>query len=135
MIRIFKVLVPASVFALFIADIVLMLASYTAATYLYNGGDPELFFLYEGGFQKLIVPMSVILLGLFFQDLYADIRVVSRLQLLQQLCLVTGLAFGAQALVNYWSNGMGAPAWNDDYRKRFHTGRFVHLPAAVQFGN
>ena len=63
--------------------------------------DFEIFLLYEDGLAQLGVVIASVVLGLYFQDLYANIRVRSRILLLQQLALVIGLVFLMQAVLTY----------------------------------
>src|ERR1700742_3016934 len=80
MIRIFSVFIPSRVFTLFVSEIVLLYLCYLAASYV----DPDL------GDASL-----------FFANLYADVRVDSRISLFQKLCVVFGVSFIAQGLIGY----------------------------------
>ena len=53
--------------------------------------------------------MLSIIVGLHFHDLYSQIHVKSRIVLLQQLCLVMGVAFLTQGLVGYADPNLRVP--------------------------
>jgi lipopolysaccharide/colanic/teichoic acid biosynthesis glycosyltransferase len=106
-IRIFKVLIPASVLALFLVEAVLIFACFAAIPYFQEDGD--LFLFYESGWQQIAIAEALILLGMYFSHLYDDLRIRSRIQFLQQLSLVIGVTFIAQALLSYWNIEMELP--------------------------
>ncbi|HWE49374.1 MAG TPA: sugar transferase [Bryobacteraceae bacterium] len=102
MIRIFSIVVPARIFTLFISEIVILCACYAASAY----ADPDIedvsiFLLYDSGFFRLGIAVLFVILGLFFANLYADVRIRSRLALLQSLCMIFGAAIFGQGLLSY----------------------------------
>ncbi len=101
MIRIFRVFIPASVLALLVSEAVLIFCCYVLASFLVLDTDPGLFLLYEGGFGRIAIVVACVMLGIYFHDLYTRFRIKSRTLLLQQLCLVLGIAFLTQALLSY----------------------------------
>ncbi len=101
MIRIFKIFVPTSVLALLFSEVLLIFASYLASVYLSPDMDMEVFIQYEDGLTRIAIVTALILAGLYFNDLYTNVRVRSRLLLGQQLCLVVGVAFIVQALLSF----------------------------------
>ncbi|MBV8073037.1 MAG: sugar transferase [Acidobacteriaceae bacterium] len=100
MIRLFRVFIPTSVVALLLSEIVLVLACYTAAI-LILGIDLQFYLFEENNYWKLLVITGLIILVLYFQDLYADLRIVSRILLVQQVCLAVGCALLTMAFVGY----------------------------------
>src|SRR6266699_3261933 len=106
MIRIFKIFVPTSILALLISEVVLLLSCYLAAVVLFAGVDPEAFLLYDNGIERILIVVIVELLGIYLLDLYSDVKVYSRIQIVQHICLVIGIAFISQALLSYLS-----PTW------------------------
>ncbi len=100
MIRLFRVFIPASVLALLLSECLLILICYTLASYV-EGGDPQFYLLTEGNWTKVLVVAAVIMAGLYFQDLYTDLRIPSRLVLLQQVCLAVGCALLFMAFLGY----------------------------------
>jgi sugar transferase (PEP-CTERM system associated) len=101
MIRLFRVFVPASVVALLFAEIVLIFCCYILPILLLTDEDLEVFLLYDGGFTRVALVVASVLFGLYFLDLYTNLRVKSNIMLVQQLCLVVGVVFLGQALINY----------------------------------
>ncbi len=100
MIRLFRVFIPASVLALLISECALLLICYTLASYA-GGEDPQLYFITEGNWWKVLVVVGVIITGLYFQDLYTELRIPSRMVLVQQVCLAIGCALLFLALLGY----------------------------------
>ncbi len=107
MIRLFRVFIPASVVGLLISEILLIFACYVAAslvrtpffqtTYL----DPYTYLVVEANWWKLLVVVGLIVLGMYFQDLYADLRIVSRVLLVQQVCLAVGASLLLMAFLGF----------------------------------
>ena len=111
MIRIFKIFVPTSILALLLSETVLLLSCYLAAVVLVAGVDPEVFLLYDNGIERVAIVIVVELLGLYLLDLYSDVKVHSRILIVQQICLVIGIAFISQALLSYSSPSWIIPRW------------------------
>jgi sugar transferase (PEP-CTERM system associated) len=101
MIRIFKVFVPASVIALLLSETVLIFACYLIATFFVLDVDPQVFLLYDNGLWRIGIVVVCLMVGIYFHDLYTQFRIKSRIVLIQQLCLVVGIAFLTQALLSY----------------------------------
>ncbi len=101
MVRLFRVFVPVGTLALLISEILLVTGAFVLASYLIIPADPGDYLLYEGGLQSISLVVLSILVGLYLHDLYTDIHLKSRIILLQQLCLVMGIAFLFQGLVSY----------------------------------
>jgi lipopolysaccharide/colanic/teichoic acid biosynthesis glycosyltransferase len=101
MIRIFRILVPTSVLALILSEILLIYGCYTLAAYVTLDVEADLFFFNDSGFLKIGVTTAVIVLGLYFSNQYNELRIRSRIRLIQQLCGVIGAAFLIQALMSY----------------------------------
>ena len=102
MIRLFSIVIPTRVLTLFISEIVLLFACFTAAAYTDpDVGDGSIFLLYDSGIARIAGVVVFIVLGLFFRNLYAEVRIRSRLALFQDLCVIFGLAFLGQGLLGY----------------------------------
>jgi sugar transferase (PEP-CTERM system associated) len=99
-IRLFRVFIPASVVALLISEIILILGCYVLALY-FLGIDPAFYLFEERNYWKFLVVAAVIILGLYFQDLYGDLRIISNILLVQQVCLSVGLALLISAFIGY----------------------------------
>jgi lipopolysaccharide/colanic/teichoic acid biosynthesis glycosyltransferase len=96
---------------LFFCEILLITASFYVAALIDLDLEPSLYFLYEGGLGRLIFAGATILLAMYFHHLYTDVRVRSRVLLVQQLCEVFGLALVAQSLVVYMMPDWILPRW------------------------
>lgn len=101
MIRIFRVFIPTSVLALLLSEVVLIYFSLILASLLVNDLDPEFFLLEQEGLFRITIVVVSILVGLYFQDLYNNLRVRSRMLLVQQFSMAIGIAFLFQALLTY----------------------------------
>src|ERR1700693_5577298 len=84
---------------LFFCEIALIAGAFYGAARIDLDFEPSLYFLYEGGLERLLLVAATILLAMYFYHLYADVRVRSRVVLLQKLCEVFGIAMVAQSLV------------------------------------
>lgn len=104
-------LVPPTVLALLISEILLLYSAYLVPTYFLLTIDPIVWLVYEDGFLRITVLVFGLLLGLYFQDLYSDLRVPNRFHLFQQVCLVIGIAFLLQATVSYVAPELQLPRW------------------------
>jgi lipopolysaccharide/colanic/teichoic acid biosynthesis glycosyltransferase len=100
MIRLFRVFVPASTFALLVFEIVVIVSAFTFSTYLLLDLDPTDYLLNNLGMVSVALVSFSVLAGLYLQDLYSQVRVKSRLLLAQQLLMVVGIAFLLQALIS-----------------------------------
>ena len=109
MTRFFWVNVPATSLALLISDTLLTTSAFVLATYLTLDVDPQTYLLYDGGLVHLIPVLITILIGMHFSDLYSEVHVHSRIVLLQQLCLVMGVAFLTQGFLSYLSLTQSVP--------------------------
>ena len=108
MIRILRLLVPASVLAMFVCETALISASYVAAVYL-DDRDPHAFLIDQGGWMTVAVTIALMLLGMHFRKLYSELRIRSRILLLQELSLVMGATFIAEALMTYFGSAWALP--------------------------
>ena len=106
MIRLFNVSIRPATFILLLFETVLLTGSFLLATLLLADLDPLDYLLHDYGLISLALVVLSFLLGLHFQDLYTQIRVKSRVLLLQQLCMVTGVAFVTQGLISYLDNDL-----------------------------
>jgi len=102
---------PSAAFALLASETYLLLASYAIALALVVKVDPAVFLMYNRGFLRLAILMATLLVGFYLLDMYDDIRVRSRVALVQQVTLVFGVAFIIQALLNYVSRELLLPRW------------------------
>jgi len=101
MIRIFRVFVPGSILALLVSDAILLYTCYSLAAVLTLDADPQVFFRYDGGWLRVAIVTLTVMAGFYFQDLYTDIRIHSKILLIQQAGISLGAAFLFQALLVY----------------------------------
>ena len=101
MIRLFRVFVPASVVFLLISEAVLIFLCYCAASLFAVEGDPWLFLIYEYGLAQVALVVVCVMIGIYFHDLYWHFKIKSRTLLVSQICLVLGIAFLLEALLDY----------------------------------
>jgi sugar transferase (PEP-CTERM system associated) len=109
MIRLFKVFIPVGTLTLLVSEVLLVTSSFIFATYIVLEVDPTVFLLYDGGLSRIALVVLSILVGLHLHDLYSQIQVKSRIVLVQQLCLVMGVAFLCQGLIAYINATMRVP--------------------------
>jgi sugar transferase (PEP-CTERM system associated) len=109
MIRLFKVFIPVGTLTLLVSELVLVTSAFVFATYLTFDADPTVYLWDEGGLMRIMVVVFSILLGLHFHDLYSQFHVKSRIVLVQQLCLVMGVAFLSQGLIAYVHSSLRVP--------------------------
>src|ERR1035438_508440 len=100
MIRLFRVFVPANTVALAVFETIAITTAFSLAIYLGVEADPGDYLFYGTGWLSVALVSTSFLAGLYFQDLYAEVRVQSRLLLMQQLLMANGIAFLLQALVS-----------------------------------
>jgi sugar transferase (PEP-CTERM system associated) len=110
MMRLFPVFVPARVVGLLVSEILLICGSFILASYFVFQVDPADYLLYDGGLVNIALVLMSILIGLYLQDLYSDIRVHSKIVLLQQLCLAIGVAFLIEGFIAYLDKNLRMPA-------------------------
>ena len=109
MIRLFKVSIPSSAVVLVISDAVLLFSCYLFAAWLAIDVPLVTFLFEQSGYWHIAFVMAVIMLGLYFNDLYENYQVRSRIELIQQFCLALGVAFLLQSLVSYAQWGVLLP--------------------------
>ena len=100
MIRLFRVYVPAITLALMAFETIATLSAFIVSTYLFLELDPTDYLLYNLGLVSVALVSLSVLAGLYLQNLYSQIRVKSRLLLIQQLLMAVGIAFLFQALIS-----------------------------------
>jgi sugar transferase (PEP-CTERM system associated) len=111
-IRLFRVFIPASVVALLVSEILLVLACYgVASLFTPLAVDPAVYLFTEENYWKILVVAGCIILGLYFQDLYTDLRITSRILLVQQVCLAVGCALLILAFLGYLRPDMLLGRW------------------------
>jgi sugar transferase (PEP-CTERM system associated) len=100
LIRLFRVFIPASVLALLLSEIILILACYMIAILVLRM-DAGFYLFGEGNYWKLLVVTGFIILAMYYQDLYTELRITSRMLLVQQVCLAVGSALLLLAFLGF----------------------------------
>lgn len=113
MIRLFKISIPSAAVALFLSEAVLLFFCYTLATYWSTTEvSAEVYLIDDNGLWRIAVIVVIVLIGLYFVDLYENYRITSSIALVQQYCVVLGVALLIQALLNYGRrNDWVLPKW------------------------
>ena len=110
MIRIFSIVVAARVFTLFLTEIGLLFGCYVGAAYLDPDiGDAGVFLQYDGGFLRIGIVIILVLSGLYFSNLYAQLGIRSRVDLFQNLFLIFGATLFGEAFIGYLNRGLLVP--------------------------
>jgi len=111
MIRLFRVFIPTTVIGLLVSEILIAVACFVVGYLITGTEDMEVYFLLEDGIARTAIVVLTLIFGIYWADLYEDMQVTSALQLYQQFCLITGMAFLGQALVGYVDRQMIMPRW------------------------
>ncbi|MBV9081477.1 MAG: sugar transferase [Acidobacteriaceae bacterium] len=101
MIRLFRVFIPTTVVALLLSEVLLVLTCYAVAAMFSTYPDAWVYLVDEGNYWKLLLLAALIILGMYFQDLYTDLKIFSRILLAQQVCLSVGAALLLMAFAGY----------------------------------
>jgi len=105
--RIFRILVPAAILALLLADCLILFACYAAIPFQNSGTD--LFTLNDFLSQQIIVVLCVVIPGMYLKGLYEGVWNATPTSLLQQIGGVIGILMIAQALIRYWDADLALP--------------------------
>jgi sugar transferase (PEP-CTERM system associated) len=111
MIRLFRVFIPKSVLGLLLSDFLLLFACLLLPTYLLIP-SADIYLLYEDGLTKITFLVVTLMMGLYYQNLYTDIRVRNRMMLMQQVILTVGVGLMVQAVLAYVVPDLMAPRWS-----------------------
>ena len=111
MIRLFRVFIPTSVVALLISEIIFLILSFVIAIMSVTEVDPVFVLFYDLGLPRIAIAVFSILVGLYFQDMYTELRIRSRIYLWQQFSMAVGLAFLVQAMSTYANPAWILPRW------------------------
>ena len=87
--------------ALLVLDALVVFGCFITAAYICYWDVTELYLWYENGLVKIGIAAGSVLLGLYFQNLYAELRVRSLALLFQQVLMVISVVFLTQALLAY----------------------------------
>ncbi|HXE14816.1 MAG TPA: sugar transferase [Bryobacteraceae bacterium] len=111
MLRLLRLLVPTSVAALLVSEIAIIAFCYVVASIFTLNVDAYLYLVLERNFWKVLLVTGAITAGLYFQDLYSDFRIPSRILLVQEVCFAVGSALLFMAALGYISPNYLLPRW------------------------
>lgn len=97
--------------ALLISEAALILFCLVVVSLQVNDLDPEFYLIDQGGLMRMSFVVMSMLAGLYFQDLYNNLWVRSRLLLVQQVSMAIGVSFLFQALLTYANPDLMLPRW------------------------
>jgi hypothetical protein len=109
--RLRRIFGPSGVLALLVSELFLAVICYVVALILVVRMDPLVFLLHTKGLPRIGVILANVVVCFYFQDMYEDLRVRSRVALIQQVVLTFGMALVIQALLNYVSKELLLPRW------------------------
>lgn len=95
--------------ALLFCEILLIASCFLLVTFLILDVDPSVFLLSDNGLLRIGLAGASILFGLYFENLYVNLYVKSRVLLIQQLSLVMGIALVVQGFFGYVNDGWRLP--------------------------
>jgi exopolysaccharide biosynthesis polyprenyl glycosylphosphotransferase len=98
--RLFKVFFPTRVVALLLSEVAIVYGSFLASVLL-TEDPPKPFLFDEAGLYRIGLATLCVIAGFYFNDLYSQLRVRSKSQLLQQVCFVLGVVFLIQSLLDF----------------------------------
>jgi lipopolysaccharide/colanic/teichoic acid biosynthesis glycosyltransferase len=101
MIRLFRVILPASILTLFLSEAVILVASYALAAYFDAGLNAHPFLLDQQGWRSIGIMAGLLLAAMYLTRMYSDLRNAGPIRLLQSLAFVMGAALLAQAVFTY----------------------------------
>lgn len=110
MIRILSVAIPARILTLVLTETAILFGCYFFAAWV----DPDTveistFVQLDSGLQRISIMVLMLLLGLYFRNLYAQVRIQNRLELVQELITVFGASLIGQGLVHYIARDLIIP--------------------------
>ena len=109
--RLFKVFFPTRVVALVLSEVAIVYGCFLAAVFL-TAEPPKSFLFDDAGLYRVGLVTFCVLAGFYFNDLYSQLRVRSKAQLLQQVCFVLGVVFLIQSLLDYLKlSDWALPKW------------------------
>src|SRR5579864_7543331 len=99
MIRLFRVSIPSSVLVLVVLETLILLGCYSAATYFTVDENLGFYLFYDEGWLPIALVVATIQIGFYFQDLYQQLRPLSRIYLGQQIATALGVVFVLEAVL------------------------------------
>ena len=101
MIQLFRLFIPVGSITVLLSEILIVPSAFILAAYFFLPFDPANYLLYDGGLVNIAIILGCVLAGMYFQDLYSEIYVKSRIVLIQQILFMMGAAFLTQSAISY----------------------------------
>jgi len=101
MTRLFNVYFPERILLLVLSETALIALSLMAATFVIHGGDTGLVLAYEQGYQKIAVTSAILMMCMYYYDLYDSVVLSSPREVTTRLVQVIGTACLIQVVVYY----------------------------------
>jgi exopolysaccharide biosynthesis polyprenyl glycosylphosphotransferase len=111
MIRLFRVFIPATVLTLLASEVAIVFGCFLLAVWQAPDISVPIFLVYENGFASIALVVTAVLLTLYYQDLYNDVRVRSKFVLVQKLLLTVGVVFIFASAMSYLSPDLMLPRY------------------------
>src|SRR5512135_2504605 len=102
MIRLFQVYYPIRTLVLLSGELMLLFASFIAATVIRLGPDSELTLRYENGFTKLLIVSILAIVSAYYFDLYSPQNLRSKNETYFRLLLLFGTMCLVLSAVGYF---------------------------------
>jgi lipopolysaccharide/colanic/teichoic acid biosynthesis glycosyltransferase len=109
MIRLLRLVLPASILILFISEALLLVASYALAAYVDANLSGRPFLFDQQGWQSIAIMAALLLSVMYLTRMYSDLRNAGPIRLMQSLAFVMGVALLAQAIFTYLKLGWALP--------------------------
>jgi len=107
--KIFSVILPVRVSGLLLSEFLLTGLCFLASCLLFLQVDAQNYLLEDRGWLRILLASLSVSAGLFVNNLYANLRLNSRVALGLKLCSVMGLALITQGLLAYLPSGLTLP--------------------------
>jgi exopolysaccharide biosynthesis polyprenyl glycosylphosphotransferase len=109
MIDLFRLHTPRSIWLMLALETALVAVCYLTPCLWLIEQSINLFLLYDDGIARVAIVVGSVILGLYYNDCYAEVRIRSRIALMQQVCMVIGVTFLVQGLIAYVSDQYRMP--------------------------
>lgn len=103
MIRLFQVYYPVRTIVLLVGELVILLASFTAAATYLLGPEAEIVLQYENGLVRLCLFAATIVLAAYYLDLYSPQKLTSANETYFRLCMLLGFVSTVMAIGAYFN--------------------------------
>ena len=106
MTRLFNVYFPERILLLAVSETALVVLSLMAATFVIHGGDTSIVLAYEQGYQKIATTSAILIMCMYYYDLYDSGILSSPREVTTRLVQVMGTACLIQVVVYYGAHSL-----------------------------